>query len=185
MAASPGDAKTLIPNQRMNQAPSPRAFFRWLLGALLLWAAVSKLANPVEFLGSLYAYQLPLPKLLLQLIAITLPWLELALGFLLLLDRWTESCLISTLLLFAIFILATGQAWLRGLNISCGCFNLAIFGLDHSSPIVAFVESVAFAFFRNLVLAGFTSFVLLRELSLAPITSPTPQTSTTKLAKSK
>lgn len=187
MAAPPSHRKTRPLIASMSKGFSPTVFLRWLLGALLLWAAVSKLANPLEFLGSLYAYQLPLPKLFLQTVAVALPWLELLLGFLLLLGRLTESCLISALLLFAIFIAATGQAWLRGLNISCGCFNLAIFGIDHSSPVSKFLESVAFAFCRNLVLAGFTGFVLLRELSSAPTSasSPAPQPQSAKMAKSK
>ncbi len=185
MAAPPSNRETRPLIASMNKGFSPTIFLRWLLGALLLWAAVSKLANPIEFLGSLYAYKLPLPKLLLQTAAVALPWLELLLGLLLLIGRWTESCLISALFLFALFIAATGQAWLRGLDISCGCFNLAIFGIDHSSPVSKFLESVAFAFFRNLVLAGFTAFVLLRELNGTPILAPAPTPQPSKLAKAK
>lgn len=176
MAASPGNRETRPLIASMNKGFSPTVLLRGLLGALLLWAAVSKLANPIEFLGSIYAYQLPLPKLLLQTAAVALPWLELLLGFLLLIGRWTGSCLMIALLLFVVFIAATGQAWLRGLNISCGCFNLAIFGIDHSSPVSKFLESVAFAFFRNLALAGFTWFVLLRELN----SETTPASATTQ-----
>ena len=47
---------------------------RWLLGALMLWAAVSKLANPTEFLSSIYAYKTPLPPSWLQVVAVVLPW---------------------------------------------------------------------------------------------------------------
>jgi len=31
--------------------------------------------------------------------------------------------------LFAVFTVATGIAWARGLHISCGCFDLGIFGI--------------------------------------------------------
>lgn len=140
-----------------------RAVFRWLLGFLLLWAAVSKLANPTEFLGSIYAYRFPLPRAWLQFAAVVLPWVELLCGLLLLANAWTESALACTLGLFAVFLVATGQAWMRHLNISCGCFDLKVFGLHESNPaLVKFLESPGFAFVRNLALAGIT-FLLLRK----------------------
>ncbi len=138
---------------------------RWLLGFLLLWAAVSKLANPTEFLGSIYAYQLPLPRTLLQAAAVVLPWLELLCGLLLLAGFWRQTALLIVTGLMVLFVIATGQAWARGLNIACGCFNLKIFGLNESFPvIVRFLESVAFAFFRNLLLAGLAGFLLRQSL---------------------
>jgi uncharacterized membrane protein YphA (DoxX/SURF4 family) len=70
---------------------------RWLLGALMLWAAVSKLAQPTDFLGSIYAYQLPLPRSLLQLVAVVLPWLELLCGLLLIVNVWSETALVTVL----------------------------------------------------------------------------------------
>ena len=135
---------------------------RWLLGALMLWAAVSKLAEPTDFLGSIYAYDLPLPRALLQLVAVVLPWLELLCGLLLIANVWSETALVTLIGLLAVFVLATGQAWARGLEISCGCFNLQIFGADSSSRLVKFIESAGFAFFRNLVLV-LLAFLLLRK----------------------
>jgi putative oxidoreductase len=129
---------------------------RWFLGLILLWAAVSKLANPEVFLGSILAYELPLPRTFLQLVAVVLPWLELLCGLMLLAKMWTPSALAWATGLMAVFVLATGQAWLRGLTISCGCFDLSLLGITReSSPkLVGFLESVGFAFFRNLVLTG-------------------------------
>lgn len=135
---------------------------RWLLGALMLWAAVSKLAQPTEFLGSIYAYDLPLPRSWLQLVAVVLPWLELLCGLLLMANVWSETALATIIALLAVFVLATGQAWSRGLDISCGCFNLEIFGADGSARLVKFIESAAFAFFRNLVLV-IVAWLLLRQ----------------------
>ncbi len=138
---------------------------RWLLGGLLLWAAVSKLANPTAFLGSIYAYELPLPRLWQQIAAVLLPWLELLCGLLLLAGFWCETTLLLVTVLMALFVVATGQAWARGLDIACGCFNLKIFGLDENLPgLVRFLESVAFAFFRNLLLTALSGFLLWRAL---------------------
>ena len=138
---------------------------RWLLGLLMLWAAVSKLANPTEFLASLYAYQLPLPRLFLQVVAVILPWLELLCGLLLLANVWTESALTAVAGLLAVFVLATGQAWARGLDISCGCFNLKILGLEDHLSLVKFLESVSFAFFRNIALTVMAVFLLRRKIA--------------------
>jgi len=128
---------------------------RCFIALLLLWAAVSKLSNPTEFLGSIYAYELGLPKTVLKITAIVLPWVELLCGLTLLAKVWTETTLATSLALFSVFVLATGQAWARGLKISCGCFDFGILGLDKDhSPVVKFLESPGFAFIRNLVLCA-------------------------------
>jgi hypothetical protein len=81
---------------------------------------------------------------------------DAAMGF------WRQTPLLTVTGLFAKFVLATGQAWARGIDISCGCFNLKNLGLHESLPgLVRFVESVAFAFFRNLILVTIAGFLLL------------------------
>ena len=151
----------------------PRRALQFLLGLLLLWAAVSKLANPTDFLGSLLAYRLPFPKPVMQFIAVVLPWLELMCGLLLFGNLWTESALACTAAMMFVFVVATGQAWTRRLDISCGCFDLKIFGLDQSHPnLVKLLESVGFALVRNLALGGLTGWLLWKrwiELRPAPI----------------
>lgn len=138
-------------------------FLRGLLGVLLLWAAVSKLANPTEFLGSIYGYELPLPRGLLQTAAVVLPWVELLCGLMLLTGFGVAAALVLAVAMMVVFVFATGQAWLRGLDIACGCFNLKIFGISEQWPgFVKFLESVAFAFFRNLVLTGLAGWLLWR-----------------------
>jgi uncharacterized membrane protein YphA (DoxX/SURF4 family) len=133
-----------------------RAIVRYIVGALFVWAALSKVANLQEFYVSLRAYQLPLPNVFLQLAAITLPWLELFCGLLLFAGFWLRAAAGWALILCALFALCTGQAWLRGLNISCGCFNLQALGLtaDAHPSLIAFLESVRFAFFRALILCA-------------------------------
>jgi putative oxidoreductase len=140
-----------------------RLVVRWILGTILVWAAVSKLANLQEFYGSLVAYRMPIGTGLLRAIAMFLPWLELLCGLALLGNIWTEAALGWAVTLFAIFTLATGQAWMRGLEISCGCLQLSVIGLGGltETGFGKFLESVAFAFFRALVL-GLGGLYLLR-----------------------
>ena len=137
----------------------------FLLGVLMLWAAISKLANPTDFLGSIYAYQLPLPQMLMQTAAVVLPWLELLCGLLLVAGLWMETALVLITGLLVLFVIATGQAWMRGLEIGCGCFSLKVFGISADlSGLEHFFESVAFAFFRNLALVTLAAFLLRKKL---------------------
>jgi putative oxidoreductase len=160
-----------------------RTGLRWFLGLLMLWAAVSKLGNPTDFLGSIYAYDRPFPRSLIQVVAVVLPWVELLCGLLLLSNQWTESALACVSALMAVFVLATGQAWLRQLEISCGCFNLQLLGIAEGSGIARFVESVGFAFFRNLVLTGMAVFLLRERLSELQPASPAAATPPARPAK--
>jgi len=125
-----------------------RTVLRWLLAALLVWAALSKIANPQEFRGDIAAYQLPLPDAVVRLTAIVLPWLEFLCGLLLIAGGARRAAVLWTIILFAVFVLVTGQAWARGLDISCGCFKLDFLGEGAAN----FFESVQFAFFRALLL---------------------------------
>lgn len=131
---------------------------RWLLGVLLIWAAVSKLANPSAFLASMLAYSLPLPDPWLRLAGMGLPWVELFCGLLLVANVWRESVLVLLLGLFPAFLLVTGQAWARGLDISCGCFHLD--GLGVSPTVMTALETPMAAFLRTLVLTAITAYLL-------------------------
>lgn len=133
-----------------------RVVVRYVVAALFIWAALSKLGNLQEFYVSLRAYRLPLPNIFLQLVAVTLPWLELFCGLLLLAGFWLRAATGWALILCVVFVLCTGQAWLRGLTISCGCLNLGLLGLtaDAHPSLIAFLESVRFAFLRAVVLSA-------------------------------
>jgi uncharacterized membrane protein YphA (DoxX/SURF4 family) len=127
---------------------------RCFLGLLLLWAGLSKAANPKVFLGDLNAYQLPLPRGVLAVAAVALPWLELLCGLMLITRTRLPAALLCTLGLFVVFSLSTGQAVARGLDIACGCFDLSFLAAWHLSGLAHVLESVGFAFVRNLMLTA-------------------------------
>jgi putative oxidoreductase len=133
---------------------------RWLLAIMLIWAALGKLANPHEFHLAILAYQLPLPPLLLRTAAIVLPWLELLAGLLLAANLRREAALFWAFGLFSVFTLATLQAWIRGLNISCGCLDLRIIGIQPGSSIAHIMETPAFAAIRAALLTVAAGFLL-------------------------
>jgi uncharacterized membrane protein YphA (DoxX/SURF4 family) len=133
-----------------------KTIVRWILAALLGWAALGKIANLHEFYQDLVAYQLPLPSEVLRLTAAVLPWLELLCAVLLVAGTARRAALMWMAVLFAIFVLATGQAWARGLNISCGCIKLDFLG----EGVAKMFESVTFAFFRAALLLALAIYVL-------------------------
>jgi uncharacterized membrane protein YphA (DoxX/SURF4 family) len=96
---------------------------RILLGGILVYAAWAKLrVSWLVFAGSLSGYQM-LPDRLLEPIARTLPWFELALGILLISGVLLRfSSLISTLLLGTFFGVMV-RSYAAGLKIDCGCFG--------------------------------------------------------------
>ena len=131
-----------------------KIILRWILGLLLVLAAVSKLANLQDFYVSIVAYQMPLPDALLRAVVVTLPWLELLCGLMLLAGFRVEAALGWAIILFAVFAAATGQAWARGLEIGCGCFHLDLPFLEGEAKtrFAHFMESPAFAFLRAFLL---------------------------------
>jgi len=133
-----------------------RTVLRWVLAVVLVWAALSKIANLNEFYLSIRLYQVPLPDALVRLAAMVMPWLELLCGILMVAGTARRAALIWAAILFVVFIVATGQAWARGLNISCGCFKLDFIGND---ALAKFLESVKFAFLRALLLLACTIYV--------------------------
>jgi uncharacterized membrane protein YphA (DoxX/SURF4 family) len=76
-------------------------------------------------------------------LAIGLPWLELVIGACLLLGLWTRASALLVSILMVVFIIAFASAKARGLNISCGCFEV---GQAHgaSSLILVLLRDAAF-----------------------------------------
>ena len=142
---------------------------RWLLGIMLVWAALGKLANLQEFFAMVVAYQLPLPTVFIRCVAVILPWIELLCGLLLLASLRLNAALVWTVILFFTFTVCTGQAWLRGLHIACGCLDLRLVGILPGSEMAGVLESVGFAFLRALSLAAAAVYLLRRQLTSKPL----------------
>ncbi|HYG78304.1 MAG TPA: MauE/DoxX family redox-associated membrane protein [Planctomycetota bacterium] len=134
----------------MNAARA-RTAIRVTIGFFFILAGASKIADPSRFLTALFAYDLHLPGVLLRLTAIGLPWLELFCGALLAFNAWDEVARRWILVLTVVFIVATAQAILRGLDISCGCVNVGALGLQRWAEIL---ERPGVAFARNVLMLG-------------------------------
>ena len=64
-----------------------------------------------------------LPSGVVSVVASAVPFLELALGLLLLLGLGTRLVAVLSAVVLLAFIAAITQAWARGLSIDCGCFG--------------------------------------------------------------
>jgi putative oxidoreductase len=96
--------------------------FRIVLAIIFIYAGIKKISDPGGFSNSINNYKI-LPISFVNLFAITLPWIELITGILLLFGIKVKenSFIISVILL--VFIIAILISLIRGLNIDCGCFG--------------------------------------------------------------
>jgi len=96
--------------------------FRVALGLVFIVASLDKVAHPGRFAVSIANYHL-VPQAAINLMAITLPWVELLCGALLVLGLWHRAGLLLVLAMLGVFITAITIALQRDLDISCGCFT--------------------------------------------------------------
>ena len=89
---------------------------------VFLYTGMNKIINSAYFAGVIYNYQL-LPDLLVNLVAIILPWIELICGSLLLLGFWYRSAALIISFMMIAFLIAITSVMIRGLDIECGCFG--------------------------------------------------------------
>lgn len=97
--------------------------FRIVVGYIFVSFGISKIADPALFAKEIANYDFT-PLWTLNLIALTLPWIELTTGLMLIfgVSLKANSILISLMLLLFIFMVAV--AWGRGLDINCGCSSI-------------------------------------------------------------
>jgi uncharacterized membrane protein YphA (DoxX/SURF4 family) len=95
---------------------------RLALGGVLVWAGALKLGNPLGSARAVQAYDV-LPFEVAKYLGYGLPWLEVAVGALLVVGLLTRANALVGTLLMAAFVVGIAQAWARGLTIDCGCFG--------------------------------------------------------------
>src|SRR6266536_3501750 len=101
-----------------------RLALRLLLGAVFVYAAYTKLRQSgLLFALSFDSYQL-LPEQGVLILARTLPWLELAVGLLLLAGWNLRYVSIAAATLLTVFFSVMVIQYARGAGIDCGCFGV-------------------------------------------------------------
>lgn len=112
--------------------PRTRRILHWVarivLGGIFIYAGARKMAGVEEFGDSIAGFQV-LPFQLVNLVALTLPILEIVLGVMVLAPttRLLRTSSLGLIGLNGLFIGVLSFAWFRGLAVDCGCFGFQIF----------------------------------------------------------
>lgn len=109
------------------------------LAAVWLVSGWIKVVDPNQTYLAVQAYDL-LPPGLVSVVAAAIPFLELALGVLLLIGLGTRLTAVVASVVLVAFIGAVAQSWARGLTIDCGCFGG---GGQVSASETAYPEEIA------------------------------------------
>jgi uncharacterized membrane protein YphA (DoxX/SURF4 family) len=114
----------IAPDQRLGVRVSRLAMLltRLALGGVLIYAGVVKVPNTPAFAEAVANFDI-LPPLGNWIVALTLPWVEIVAGLLLICGLWLRYSAAVTVLLFVGFGGAVLLALARGIDIECGCFG--------------------------------------------------------------
>ena len=135
------------------------------LGAVFVYAAYTKLLaigfapfqvqwrSTALLAMSVHAYEV-LPEWGVTLVARTLPWIELAVGTLLLIGYQLKYTSAAATALLAFFFALMLRSYLKGLGIDCGCFGLgeklSVWTLIRDGALVAAALALTLgSFFSN------------------------------------
>lgn len=94
---------------------------RLYVGAVFLLACTHKILHPEAFALDVATYQL-LPLSTINLFALTVPWMELVAGVMLVVGWRARAAALVVAGLMAAFMIALGWALHLDLDMSCGCF---------------------------------------------------------------
>lgn len=108
---------------------------RVALGIVFVYASWFKIVDPYEFAINIATYQI-LPDPYVNVLAITLPWLELVTGILLVAGAFSREASLTVTGMLVMFIVAILIAMSKDLKISCGCFASEAAAADIGWPKV-------------------------------------------------
>lgn len=117
---------TTLPYARPSTAPAGWVAAGWaarlFVGVIFILAAAGKIEQPAHFADEIRAYGLA-PFALTNGMAYILPWAELIVGVLLVLNVWRCEARFLTALMLVVFTAAKVYAEVNHLKIGCGCFS--------------------------------------------------------------
>jgi putative oxidoreductase len=94
---------------------------RFYLAYVFIIACLHKIAHPEMFAVDVATYSI-LPLELINIMAISLPWIELVAGVMLVLGLRSRAAALMVVGMMIMFIVALLMALYQGLDMSCGCF---------------------------------------------------------------
>jgi putative oxidoreductase len=107
--------------------PTARRAAQIVAGLIFLAAALPKIADLPGFAASVHNFHMEavIPMAATNLLAMTIPWVELVAGLALVAGVRPRAGAIVYTVLLAVFTIGVAQAMARGLSFECGCFGKA------------------------------------------------------------
>jgi len=146
---------------------SNSAWMEWLwrllrlaLGGIFIYASIDKILHPAQFAQGILNYKI-LSRPMVNLFALTLPWVEAIVGIFLIMGifEWASLTVYNGLMVVFMILIATSLG--RGLNISCGCFA--------TDPDAGKMTWLTFLRDASFLIPGLVSYLLLFRLRRPPI----------------
>lgn len=100
----------------------PAIVVRVIVGGVFVVAGALKVLDPGAFAGDVANFRM-LPHPAINLVAITLPWIELVAGVMMVIGVWPRGNALVITAMCVVFLVALTQALARGLDVRCGCFG--------------------------------------------------------------
>lgn len=96
---------------------------RFGFGCLLIYASIDKIRHPHDFAQMVENYRV-VDSGLADWTAVFLPYLEVLVGMMLITGFWLDAVSVTNLCLMTVFLILVTQAYIRDLDISCGCYSV-------------------------------------------------------------
>ncbi len=97
---------------------------RLILGIGLFYAGAIKIGRLESNVTQVALYQLPIPDWMVTLVGYAQPFVEIAVGLLLIIGLFTRISAALGTIAMVVFIGGIAWAWSQGLQIDCGCFSI-------------------------------------------------------------
>ncbi len=122
--------------------------FQLVVGCVFLYAGAVKLwgSGTEVFARDVARYDM-LPAAWVSHVAQILPWLEIGIGSLLLIQLAVSGALLLATACSLVFLIAVGSAWMRGLNLSCGCFGGEDVAMNYPVKMAQLVGQLMLCFY--------------------------------------
>jgi uncharacterized membrane protein YphA (DoxX/SURF4 family) len=94
----------------------------WAFSLVFIYSGWLKVRDPAAFLVAIRSFHI-LPDPFAAWLALALPWLEILAGLAVLTGWLRSGGLLMLNVSLVIFAVALASAWVRGLDVECGCFG--------------------------------------------------------------
>jgi uncharacterized membrane protein YphA (DoxX/SURF4 family) len=143
---------------------------RIALGLVFIYSSWSKISDPPGFAEMIWNYRI-LPGLLVNPVAIALPWLELLAGLALLSGFIRKGAALLAAGMLIVFITALATDLVRGIAVDCGCFSVAA---QAKTPAELFTD-MKIDLLRDIGLLGMAFAVLFSQIKTQSVSPSVSQ----------